>query len=78
MPMLPAELMSASTKVLEALAGKKPDEEAPALLFAMGRLAGKHGIRGKTAKEFWALHSNSMAESLFTAGFELERKAKGG
>lgn len=77
MPMLPAELMAASTKVLESLAGKKPDEEAPVLLFAMGRLAGRHGIASKVSRDFWALHTNAMAESLFAAGFELERKAKG-
>lgn len=74
MALMPAELMAASTKVLESLAGKKPDEEAPVLLFALGRLAGKHGVRSKSAQDFWGLHTNAMAQSLFNAGFELERK----
>ena len=74
MALLPAQLIAASTKVLDALAGKKPDEEAPVLLFALGRLAGKHGVKGKTVKEFWQLHQGEMAETLFSLGFELERK----
>lgn len=78
MAMLPADMMALSSKLLTELAGKKPDDMVPALLFALGRLAGKHGVAGRTATEFWKQHTNDMARSLFVMGFELERKNKAG
>jgi hypothetical protein len=78
MALLPADMMAMSNRLLSQLEGKKPEDMAPALLFALGRLAGKHGVRERTAAEFWKQHSNDMARSLFVMGFELERKNKAG
>lgn len=75
MPTTPAEMLGLSTKLLAQIEGKKPDEAAPALLFALGRLAGRYGVKTRSAAEFWTQHTNEAAKSLFVMGFEVERKA---
>lgn len=75
MSMTPTELIALSTKLLAVIEGKKPDEAAPALVFALGRLAGRYGVKTRSAAEFWGQHTNEMGKSLFVMGFEVERKA---
>lgn len=76
MALVPAEMMALSKKILDQLDGTKPEDGVPALMFSLGRLAGRHGVKNKRAADFWGQHTSEMAKALFTMGFELERKTE--